>query len=51
MKKNTKAILLLVSLIVLIGGASLLYDTLPSDVTPPTLLPADTDTVQVPKKN
>ena len=51
MKKNTKAILLLVSLIVLIGGASLLYDTLRSDVTPPTLLAADTDTVKVTEKN
>ena len=51
MKKNGKAIALLTALIVLIGAAAILYEKLSPAVSPPALLPTESDTVTVPAES
>ncbi|MBQ4043725.1 MAG: TlpA family protein disulfide reductase [Clostridia bacterium] len=51
MKKNGKAIALLALLIVLIGAAAILYEKLSPAVSPPALLPTESDTVTVPAES
>jgi len=51
MKKNGKAIALLLLLIVLIGAAAILYEKLSPAVAPPALLPTESDTVTVPAES
>lgn len=48
MNRNLKWIALLTGLIVLIGGASILYDRLSGTAAPPAVLPTENETVAVP---